>query len=141
MKQSTKAARAKAALLFLIGLLLVNFSQATVISYARSGNGVRFKLDKGVMFLRICRADIIEVKYSMLDTLAQKKSLVVNNPWKESADFTVADRSGEVLITTARLHIKINKSTNAITYTDLKGKVITAETSKNKTMQAQPLPA
>jgi alpha-D-xyloside xylohydrolase len=39
-----------------------------------------------------------------------------------------------VTITTAKLKLKINKATNAITYCDLSGKVITAEASSNKSM-------
>jgi alpha-D-xyloside xylohydrolase len=33
--------------------------------------------------------------------------------------------------------VKVNKATNAITYTDLKGNIITAEDSENKTITQQ----
>jgi alpha-D-xyloside xylohydrolase len=59
---------------------------------------------------------------------------VVNNKWPLATSFTVTDGKTEVTITTAKLKLKINKATNAITYCDLSGKVITAEASSNKAM-------
>lgn len=110
--------------------------KANVISYTKTAKGVVFKLDKGLMQLNICTADIIEVKYTIFDAFQTKESLVVNNKWPLAAAFTVADGNTEVTVTTAKLKIKINKATNAITYCDLSGKVITAESGANKSMSA-----
>jgi alpha-D-xyloside xylohydrolase len=108
--------------------------KANVISFSKNAKSVTFKLDKGLMQLNICKADIIEVKYTIFNSFPTKESLVVNNKWPLAIAFTVADGKSEVIITTAKLRIKINKATNAITYCDLNGKVITAEASSNKSM-------
>jgi alpha-D-xyloside xylohydrolase len=107
---------------------------ASIVSYTKTDRAVVFKLDKGLMEVKICKADIIEVKYTIFNTFPEKNSLTVDNPWKENALFRVSEHDGEVDITTAKLLIKINKDSNAITYTDLKGNIITSETGENKTM-------
>ncbi|WP_419699655.1 TIM-barrel domain-containing protein [Mucilaginibacter sp. NFX135] len=109
-------------------------ASATVKSYKKAVDGVTFSLDKGLLKVLVRRADIIEVKYTIFNTFETKPSLVVNNSWKTPALYQVAENKTEVTITTAKLKIRVNKATNAITYTDLKGNIITAEDSENKTI-------
>lgn len=111
-------------------------AQASVISYIKTAKQVTFKLDKGLMQLSICRVDLIGVKYTILDSFSKNESLVVNNKWLQPVAFTVTDGKGEIVITTAKLRIKVNKATNAIAYYNLAGKLITAEDSSNKSMTA-----
>jgi len=118
----------------IICLVFLQSTKASVISYTKNSDGVIFKLDKGLMNVRVCKADIIEVKYTIFNAFPQKNSLVVNNTWEQRSTFTVSEHNGQIIITTARLIIKINKTTNAITYTNKKGKVITSESAENKTM-------
>jgi alpha-D-xyloside xylohydrolase len=131
--QIRKAITFKLALVLLIGLQIKQAS-AAVISYTKNAGGVVFKLDKGLMNIKICKADIVEVKYTILNAFPDRPSLVVINPWNEKAAFTVAESNGKIVITTAKLKIKVDKATNAITYTKLNGAVITAETADNKSM-------
>lgn len=109
-------------------------ANATVISFTKNAKGITFKLDKGLMQLNICKADIIQVKYTIFNAFDAKESLVVNNKWPMAVSYTVADGKTEVTITTAKLNIKVSKATNAVTYCDLTGKVITAEAGQNKAM-------
>lgn len=125
--------RKSALLLFCIVIGFIS-AEAAVISYTKNAKGVTFKLDKGLMQLNIRQADIIEVKYTIFDRFSSQESLVVNNKWPLATAFTVTDSKSEVTITTAKLKLKINKATNAVTYCDLSGKVITAEASSNKAM-------
>jgi alpha-D-xyloside xylohydrolase len=111
-------------------------AHATVKSYKKNTGDVTFTLDKGLMKIIICRDDIIEVKYTMLKAFLTRPSLVVNNTWAQHPPFTVTDNKGDIIITTKKLKIKINKATNAISYATLNGKVITAEDKENKTMTA-----
>lgn len=134
MKKTNTTVSFKRLLLLAIALLSINMAGATVVSYTKSTDGVTFKLDKGLMKIGICKADIIEVEYTILDAFPQKNSLVVNNSWAQKTAFSVTDNKGSVTIATAKLHITINKTTNAITYTDLSGAVITSEASDNKSM-------
>ena len=113
--------------IFLISVLAVNNSTASIITYSKSPEGVTFKLDKGMMKINVFKADIIEVKYTLLESLPSKQSLVVNNKWEKATAFTVSENPKEVIITTGRLKVKVNKSTNAVKYTDLKDVLILAE--------------
>ena len=123
--------------LLLIALLCgMHPARATVQSWTKDGDGVTFSLDVGTMKLRICAADIVEVKYTIVPRLMQKLSLVVNNRFDPQAPFTVAEAGGAVVITTSRLRITVDKATNAVTYADASGKTILAEDPKdNKSMQ------
>src|SRR5258708_7097729 len=123
----------KCAALLIIGLISLQSAKATVISYTKSRDGVIFKLDKGLMDIRVCKADIIEVKYTIFDTFPEKNSLVVNNQWEQKTDFTLANNNGQIIITTSKLIVRINKTSNAIIYTNKKGELIASESAENKT--------
>ena len=122
-------------ILLITGLIISRSTNASVISFIKSSDGVVFKLDKGLMNVRVCKADIVEVKYTIFNAIPVKNSLVVNNPWIQKIPFTVAEINGLIVITTAKLKISITKNTNAITYTDLRGVAITSQTSENNTMK------
>ncbi len=124
-------------LLLAAGLLSLAHAQASVISYAQSGDKVTFKLDKGLMSIRVCQADVVQVQYTILPALPAKTSLVVNNPWSAKTPFKVAEQNGQITLTTARLQIRVNKATNAVAYFDLRGAPIAAEAAQgNKAMTA-----
>jgi len=112
-------------------------ANAAVNSYKKDADGVTFSLDKGLMKIKVCSPDIIEVKYTTLAQLQHRESLVVNNKWLTKTNFTVTDGKSKVVITTARLKISVDKATNAITYMNLKGDVIASEDGENKTMKAE----
>jgi alpha-D-xyloside xylohydrolase len=126
--------RVKWPVLLVFVLTFFTKADAAIISYTKNTDGVYFKLDKGLMYLKICNASIIEVKYTIFDAFPSKSSLVVNNSWKDKPSFNIADHNGQIIITTAKLKISVNKITNAITYANLKGAIITAEATENKTM-------
>ncbi|MDN5289079.1 MAG: yicI 4, partial [Mucilaginibacter sp.] len=108
---------------------------ANIISYKKEADGVSFSLNKGLMKIKICRDDIIEVKYTILKSFSQSPSLVVNNHWASHVGFTVTESGGNVVINTGKLKVVVNKITQAITYTTISGKVITAEDkTDNKSM-------
>ncbi len=112
-------------------------ARASVKSFKKDPNGITFTLDKGLMKIIICSNDIIEVKYTIFDAFEQKTSLVVNNNWINKAAFQVIENKNNIIITTARLKLLISKATNAITYEDMSGNIITSEdNAENKTMQA-----
>jgi alpha-D-xyloside xylohydrolase len=108
-------------------VLTTNKAFASISSFSKEPDGVIFTLDKGSMKIKICSDDIIEVKYTSLATLSHRTSLVINNEWKTTPAFTVAEKLSEIIILTNRLKINVNKSTNAITYKDLNDAVILAE--------------
>jgi alpha-D-xyloside xylohydrolase len=78
---------------------------------------------------------MVEVKYTVLPVFLDKPSLVITNDWKTTPGFTVADNAKEIVITTAKLKVVVNKQTNSVKYTDLNGNVVLAEDeSQSKTM-------
>jgi alpha-D-xyloside xylohydrolase len=114
------------------GISAMSFkAMASVTSYMKETDGISFSLKKGSMKIKICTADIIEVKFTSLAAMEHKNSLVINNEWKTVPAFTVSEKSGEIVITTERLKIKVNKSTEAISYTDLNDVLILAEDDKS----------
>jgi alpha-D-xyloside xylohydrolase len=106
-----------------------------VISYKKDSDGITCNLDKGLMKVKICFDNTVEVKYTILPVFLDKPSLVITNDWKTTPGFTVTENSKEIVITTSVLKIVVNRQSNSIKYTDLTGNVILAEDdSQGKTM-------
>lgn len=117
-------------------LLAIQPAKASVRSYKKDADGITCNLNKGLMKIKVCSPDIIEVKYTLFNAFGHKPSLVVNNKWLNKISFTVSENAKCIYITTSKLKLCIDKATNAITYMDKAGHVITSEDSENKTMQA-----
>jgi len=116
-------------------LITLTQVQASIKSYKQTPDGVVFWLDKGLMKIKICAADIIQVKYTLLDSFPAKTSLVINNTWKQQPAYSVTETNGVIIIATGKLKIIVDRSMNAITYTDLIGNTVLAESKINKTMK------
>jgi alpha-D-xyloside xylohydrolase len=111
--------------------------QASVISYEKNSDGITCTLDKGLMKVKICMDNMVEVKYTLLPLFLDKPSLVVTNEWKTTPGFTVTENTNEIIITTAKLKVIVNRQTNSVKYTDLSGNIILSEDeSQGKTMAA-----
>jgi alpha-D-xyloside xylohydrolase len=100
---------------------------ASVKSYTKDPDGVTFTLDKARMKVKICKDDLIEVKYTTLSAFPIKTSLVINNEWAAIPKFKVTESAYEIIISTGRLKVKVNRSTNSIKYSDLNDVIILAE--------------
>jgi len=108
---------------------------AKVVSFARNSDGITCTLDKGLMKVKICTGNMVEVKYTELPVFLDKTSLVIINPWKIIPPFTISDNAAEIIITTAAFRVIVNKLTNSVKYADLKGALILSEDeSKGKLM-------
>jgi len=124
-------------LLMLVCIAAMHPARAAIRDFKKQPDGVLFNLDKGLLKIKICAADIIEVKYTVLNSFQTNESLIVNNKWSNAANFSVNDNGETITIETARLNIVVNKATNAISYLNKQGEMITAEDSAdNKSMQA-----
>ena len=111
-----------------------NECSAQVKSYQKTSFGVSFNLEKGKMNIFLINDDLVEVKYTNLKELVDKQSLVVETKPSYLKNFSVAENKADIIITTAKLKITINRQTQAITYNDLSGTTILAEAVKNKSM-------
>src|SRR5690349_11054660 len=114
-------------LILLICLGIFCSATASIKSYKREADGITFLLDKGSMKVKVCKDDIIEVKYTSLKSMPAKNSLVINNPWLSKPVYSVSEKGDEIIISTKKIKIRINKTSNAIIYTDLHDNVIVAE--------------
>ncbi len=115
-------------ILFLAILLLHTFTlQAVVTSWQKEDDGVLFTLDNGLMKVKVCLDDVIEVKYTTLPLFMDKPSLVVTNTWENSPSFTVSENGGVITITTGRLKVIVNRQTNAVSYSGPDGKLVLSE--------------
>ena len=125
----------KLTLLLIMFLANILSARASVVSFLKENDGVTVTLDKGLMKIKICLNNVIQVKYTTLPLFLDKQSLVVINEWKSTPEFSVSETNNKVILTTARLKIVVNRETNAVTYFNLNGNVILSEDdSKVKTM-------
>lgn len=110
--------------------------KASVVSFQKESDGVLFMLDKGLMKVKICLDNMVEVKYTSLPLFLDKPSLVVINEWDYQADFSVLEQNDEIVITTSKIKLIVNKELNSIKYLDLSGNVILSEDgAMGKTMK------
>jgi alpha-D-xyloside xylohydrolase len=126
-----KPLRIKEVLCVLALTVLSVVAQAKVVSFTKDNDGITFKLDKGLMKVKVCSDNIIEVKYTVLQDFLMKTSLVITNGWKKGTKFTLSENKEEIVIITGKLKVWINRSTNAIRFTDLKGSTILSEDAGN----------
>lgn len=102
-------------------------AEAKVVSFTKNIDGITGTLDKGLMKVKICTDNIIEIKYTSLPLFLDKPSLVVINEWKKTPGFTITENTDEIIITTAELKVIVNKQNNSIRYADLQGNILLAE--------------
>ena len=122
--------------LIALALMILTVSvKASVVSFKKDNDGITCTLDKGLMKVKVCLDNTIEVKYTTLPAFLDKPSLVITNEWKTTPGFTVTDNPKEIVITTSKLKVVVNRQSNSVTYTDLNGNTILAEDdSQGKTM-------
>ncbi|MBW4889983.1 DUF5110 domain-containing protein [Mucilaginibacter sp. HMF5004] len=111
---------------------------SSVIKSKTEADGVTFVLDKGLMKIRICRDDIVQVKYTTLKTFQPENSLVVNNAFKSPVKFTVSKAGGFIIIKTLKLTLRVDVETNSVSYLNSADQFITTENAiEGKAMQPQ----
>jgi alpha-D-xyloside xylohydrolase len=108
-------------------LITVVAAHASVVSFTKNVDGITCTLDKGLMKVKICMDNMVEVKYTSLPLFIDKPSLVITNKWETVSSYTVTENAEEIILATAKLKVIINRQTNAVKYTDLSGNIILAE--------------
>ena len=98
--------------------------QAQIQSYHKTVYGVSCRLNKGILNIYVLKDDIVEVKYTILNKMAVKQSLVVLPVTSYETNFRLADNGNDIVITTRKLKVRVNRSSLAITYTDLQNNII-----------------
>lgn len=109
---------------------------AQISSFKKTPYGIACLLKTGAMNIYLLKDDVVEVKYTSLQSMAAKQSLVVEPVASYLKAFLVSEKDDAVVITTSRLKIIVNRTSQAITYSDLQNNVILAEAkTKNKVMR------
>ncbi len=106
-----------------------NTARASILSYKRITGGIEFKLDHGLMQVLIDKADIIQIKYTALESFQDQHSLVVVRKWTQ-VQFNFAEKPGNYVISTQKLRVLIDKANGNVAYADSRGNLITSESGK-----------
>lgn len=104
----------------------------SVKSYTAQPDGILFTCDKGVMKVQICQPDIVRVAYSPTETIPVRPLKVVTKAWGTPV-FSKAEVGDTVTLQTAKLKIKVSKTTANVSYATLEGETILAEYAKTAT--------
>ena len=113
-------------------------AQSAINGYKKVADGVVFSLEKGSMKIHVCSDDIIQVQYTILDSMPRFNSLVVNNMFGQKINFEVMQIAKNIVIRTHKLTIIVDRQTKAITYLTAAGQLIASEdNADNKVMLEQ----
>jgi alpha-D-xyloside xylohydrolase len=95
-------------------VMLTTSVQAKVKSFNKDKDGISCMLDKGLMKVKVCFDNMVEVKYTVLPAFLDKPSLVITNDWKNTPAFSVTENDKEIVMATSKMKVAVNKSTNAV---------------------------
>jgi alpha-D-xyloside xylohydrolase len=137
LTMNSKALKFNLILSFLAFMMSNTVVQASVKSYVRDKDGITCTLDNGLMKVKICLDNMVEIKYTSLPVIPDKPSLVITNAWNDVPVFTVNDNGNDIVISTGKLKVIVNRQSNAVRFTDLPGNLILSEDgSQGKNMTA-----
>ncbi|MFN8259185.1 MAG: glycoside hydrolase family 31 protein [Bacteroidales bacterium] len=116
---------------FLLVMLFYQPAMAQVKSFTKEVDGITCKCENGLLKIKICKDDLVEVKFTSLANFPEKQSLVIVNNWKQAVKFNVKESASDIQISTRVLKIVLNKKNNQVIFQDLSGNPILAEDDSN----------
>jgi alpha-D-xyloside xylohydrolase len=128
-------ASAGASVLIAIAIAALSAKDAAALSvksYVSDPDGITATCDKGVMKVQICQADIVRVAYSPTSAIPERPIKIVTKVWS-TPSFTKSESGDTIALQTAKLVVKISKSTANVSYFDLNGAVVLSEYAKSAT--------
>lgn len=128
----TRFARQFARCLAGVALCLGPARGLSVKSYVADPDGITATCDKGVMKVQICQADIVRIAYSPTATIPVRPIKVVTKAWATPV-FTKSETGDTIVLATAKLKIKVSKTTANVSYENLEGEVVLSEYAKTAT--------
>jgi alpha-glucosidase len=100
----------------------------TISDYTLKENVIDFKLDKGLMRIKVLTSNIIRVTFIIKDAFLNIPSIaVVDEPCYK--DFSVAQNEDEIVVNTKELDINISMKNGKIVIKNRKGEVISEDIS------------
>jgi alpha-D-xyloside xylohydrolase len=104
-------------------------------SYKITGNSntVILNINQGKLGITVLSDEIMQVRYTMQDSFSTKKSLFIEDKNFAKPNFKVAESNNEVMISTAALTAKVDKTTGQVSFFDKNGKTLLKENGKSFT--------
>ena len=132
MKYSCKKTAWLAAIFGIACCLKISSTSAASIpvqSLHKDADGVALTMSPGKMKLTVCSDGIVRVMYSPTATLPTGQDFVVTNHSWASTSFKVAEANGKVTVTTRKLKVAVDKTSGAVAFYDVAGKLLLAESA------------
>jgi alpha-D-xyloside xylohydrolase len=97
-----------------------------LLSVEKQNDGIVLTMNPGTLKLRVFSPRIVQVSYTMGDSLPETKSFsVISQPVKTK--WKLAENKEEVSLRTDALVVRVNRGTGVITFCDKDGKTVLAE--------------
>ncbi|MGO4877535.1 glycoside hydrolase family 31 protein [Pedobacter psychrotolerans] len=96
-------------------------------AFKRQGNSIFMNMTNGVVKLDLCTPGMFRIRTSWNGKFEPNENLMVIKYDWENVSIKVVEQKDHFLLTTAKLKIRINKSPFKIDVSDLKGKILIAE--------------
>ncbi len=97
-----------------------------------NATGVTLSVAGGLLRIEVCAADVIRVAYAGDASFFTRTTAATAPKRCDATAFTQTSSNGQTTITTARLTVRVDESTGAVTFLDLSGAVVLAETSDGR---------
>ncbi len=99
-----------------------------VKSFIKENDGVLFKMEPGLLKLQVCSDKIIRVIYTPKEELPKEMDshAVVTLDWAK-VDFNVTDKNDEIVVSTDKVNVVVDKKSGAVNFYDKSGKTLLQE--------------
>src|SRR5438270_7906713 len=101
-----------------------------VVNAQQQADGALLTMKTGVLRLQVCNDSIIRVTFAPALPLPQRKDYVIVKTTWPAAKFSYAATDKEIVLTTAKLKISIERADGAITYSDASGRKLLLEATR-----------
>lgn len=102
-------------------------AMATVQRVQRLGNEAHFALERGCLKLEVVTDDIIRVVASPTERFPVRESLIIEPKQRPEVSWALEESDREIVLTTAKLKVRVNRATAEIGFYDLGGRPVLLE--------------
>jgi len=120
----------------LAGLAASAMASDAVTTLQPTETGVVLELEDGQLELAACSERAIRVTFTPPGAQPLRPSLVVVNPCEGFTEWEVAESSASVVLSTAAVEARVDRSSGAVSFVDPSGRVVLAESAGGRMMEA-----
>jgi len=102
-----------------------------VRSAEKTGDGVIFRMQTGLMKIQVCSDSVIRVMYSATDFPNRPRYAVIKDHWP--VQWSLQSESPDVLIATAKLTVRVARKDGSIVFSDRAGKKLFQDNQRTLT--------